>query len=152
MPDILIEPENILIQPDVSSREELFRLFYEGLYKNGTVKEGFYEALARREESYPTGLDTGEYKIAIPHTDADLVNKSSIGTAILKKPVLFGEMGAPHKNVEVSIVLLVMIKDNKAGFYHNLLNKIKNSDILHKIYNTDDRQDLCLLLIKLLNT
>lgn len=152
MPDILIEPENILIRPDVSSRDELFRLFYEGLYKNRTVKERFYEALARREESYPTGLDTGEYKIAVPHTDADLVNRSSICAAILKKPVQFGEMGAPHKNVEVNIVFLVIIKDNKAGFCHNLLKKIKNSDILHKIYNTDDRQDLCLLLIKLLNT
>ena len=152
MPDILIEPDNMLIYPDVRSQDELFWLFYKGLYRRKTVKEGFYDALIKSERSYPTGLDTGEYKIAIPHTDTDMVSRSSVGAAILEHPMLFGEMGAPYRKAEVSIVFLLLIKEKKAGFYHNLLNKIKNSDILHRIYKTCDRQDLCLLLIKLLDT
>ena len=152
MPETIIDSDNLFIYPEVKSREELFRLFHDDLYKRGLVKKGFYKALSEREESYPTGLDTGEYKIAVPHTDPGMVNRQGVVVAMLREPVLFGEMGAPNKSLGISIVFLLMIKDGKAGFYHNLLNKIKNSDILHKIYNTDDRQELCLLLTELLNT
>ena len=152
MPETIIDSNNLFIYPDVKSREELFRLFHDDLYKRGLVKKEFYKTLSEREESYPTGLDTGEYKIAVPHTDPGMINMQGVAVATLRKPVSFKEMGAPHKSLDISIVFLLMIKDCKAGFYHNLLNKIKNSDILHKIYNTDDRQELCLLLTELLNT
>ena len=38
-----------------------------------------------REERFPTGLDTGNFGIAIPHTDGIHVNKPAIAIAILSK-------------------------------------------------------------------
>jgi len=152
MTDISIDPGNLFFYPDVSSREELFRLFHDRLYKKGIVKRGFYKALVEREISCPTGLDMGKYKIAVPHTDTEMVNIPGAAAAVLKKPVLFGEMGSSRREIRVHMVFLMMLGEGKPAFYHNLLNNIKNSDILHKIYNSDNRQDLCLLLTGLLNT
>ncbi len=149
---MLIDKDNIFIDPVIDNRQELFELFNKNLFKKGFVKKGFYRALIEREKAYPTGLNTGNIKIALPHTDTDMVTKEGIAIATVKNPVLFGEMGNPDSMIGVNIIFLLLIKDNKAKFYHNLLNKIKNSDILHKIYESDNSQALCLLLIKLLNT
>ncbi len=149
---MLINKDNIFIDPAVSSTSELFELFYKNLFEKGFVREDFYNALVEREKSYPTGLDTGNIKIAIPHTDSNMIIREGMAVAVLKEPVSFSEMGDPASSLRVNIVFLLLIKDRKAKFYHILLNKIKNSDILHKIYKSDNKQALCLLLTKLLNT
>ncbi len=149
---MLINKDNIFIDPAVNSTSELFGLFYKNLFEKCFVKEGFYRALTEREKSYPTGLDTGNIKIAIPHTDFNMILREGMAVAVLKNPVLFGEMGDPDNSLRINIVFLLLIKDRKTKFYRILLNKIKNSDILHKIYESDDSQALCLLLTKLLNT
>lgn len=152
MADILIDPRNLFYHPDADDREGLFRLFHDRLYEDNIVKKGFYKALVKREEEYPTGLDAGAYKIAVPHTDTDMINIPALAAAVLKKPMIFGEMGSPKKKIGVSLVFLMLLKEGKTVFYHNLLNNIKNSDILHEINNSSDSQELCLLLTKLLNT
>lgn len=149
---MLIDKDNIFIDPAVGSTSELFALFYKNLFEKCFVRKGFYRALTEREKSYPTGLDTGNIKIAIPHTDPNMIIREGMAVAVLKNPVSFGEMGDPDNSLRVNIVFLLLIKDRKAKFYRILLNKIKNSDILHKIYKSDNSQALCLLLIKLLNT
>jgi len=149
---MLIDKDNILIDPAASSTPELFELFYKNLFEKGFVKKGFYRALIEREKSFPTGLDTGNIKIAIPHTDSDMIIREGIAIAVLRNPILFGEMSAPDNSLRVNIVFLLLIKDSRAEFYRNLLNKIKNSDILHKICESNNSQVLCLLLIKSLNT
>ncbi len=149
---MLINEDNIFIDPAVSSTSELFGLFYKNLFEKGFVRESFYGALIEREKSYPTGLDTGNIKIAIPHTDSDMIIRDGIAVAVLKNPVLFSEMGNPDNSLRVNIVFLLLIKDSRTKFYRNLLNKIKNSDILHKVYKSDNSQALCLLLIRLLST
>ena len=149
---MLIDKDNIFIDPAVNGRNELFKFLSKGLYKNGFVEKGFYEALTKREKDYPTGLNTGKIKIAVPHTDPDMILKESIVLITVNDPIIFNEMGTPDSMLEVGIIFLLLIKDGRSKFYHNLLNKIKNSDILNKIYESDNRQALCQLLIKLLNT
>lgn len=149
---MLIDKDNIFIDPVVNGRSELFKFLSKGLYEKGFVKKGFYEALIEREKDHPTGLDTGKIKIAIPHTDPDMILKESIVLITVNDPIIFNEMGSPNSMLGVSIIFLLLIKGGRSKFYHNLLNKIKNSDILNKIYESDNRQALCQLLIKLLNT
>jgi galactitol PTS system EIIA component len=147
-----VDKENIFINPKTSSYLELFRLFHKSLFERGYVKKDFYKSLAAREKSYPTGLDTEPIKIAIPHTDSDMIIKEGLALAVVDTPLAFEKMGNPGSIIQVNIIFLLLIKNYKAKFYHNLLNKIRNSDILQRIYKTEDRQDLCLLLTELLNT
>jgi galactitol PTS system EIIA component len=149
---MFIDKENIFINPKIRSYLELFRLFHKSLFEKGYVKKDFYRSLAEREKSYPTGLDTRPIKIAIPHTDPDMIIKEGLALAVVDTPLAFEKMGSPGSIIQVNIIFLLLIKNNKARFYQNLLNKIRNSDILQRIYKTETRQDLCLLLTELLNT
>ncbi|MCJ7665161.1 MAG: PTS sugar transporter subunit IIA [Actinobacteria bacterium] len=148
-----IERDLIFLNPQVESIDMLFKLMCAALEKKGWVKDDFCICLINRERQFPTGLDTGDIKIAIPHTDPDKVICEGMAVAVLKKSLDFGEMGSPGtKSLPVNIVFLLLIKKGKVKFYHKILNKIKNSDILLKLYQADSRQDVWQLLIKSLNT
>jgi len=148
-----IDKDLIFIDPEVKDTDMLFELMCAGLEKKGWVEADFFTSLKERERKFPTGLDTGKIKIAIPHTDPDKVIIEGMAVAVIKKPLDFAEMGYPGKRlVPVSIVFLLLLKKGKVEFYHKLLNKIKNSDILLKIYESRSRQDACRLLTRSLNT
>ncbi len=148
-----IDKDLIFLDPKVKSIDMLFELMCAELKKKGWVEADFFKSLIERERKFPTGLDTGKIKIAIPHTDPDKVLIEGMAVAVIKKPIDFTEMGHPDKRqVPVSIVFLLLLKKGKVEFYHKLLNKIKNSDILLKIYESRSRQDACRLLTRSLNT
>ncbi len=148
-----IDKNLIFLDPEAGSIEVLFKLMSVELEKKGCIEADFFESLIAREKRFPTGLDTGKIKIAIPHTDPDKVIIEGMAVAVIKKPLDFTEMGSPVKRLlPVNIIFLLLLKNRKAEFYHMLLNKIKNSDILLKIYESGNRQDACQLLIRLLNT
>ena len=148
-----IDKDLIFLDPKIRSIDMLFRMMSAELEKKGWIEADFLNSLIKREERFPTGLDTGKIKIAIPHTDPDKVLIEGMAVAVIKKPINFAEMGHPDKRqVPVSIVFLLLLKKGKVEFYHKLLNKIKNSDILLKIYESRSRQDACRLLTRSLNT
>ena len=148
-----IDRDLIFLNPEARSIDMLFKLMCTTLEKKGWVKDDFYIYLINRERQFPTGLDTGSIKIAIPHTGPDKVIIEGMAVAVLEKPLGFGEMGNPGTELlPVKIVFLLLLKSGRVKFYHKLLNKIKNSDILFKIYQADSRQAICQLLIKSLNT
>jgi len=148
-----IDKDLIFLDPKVKSIDMLFELMCAELEKRGFIGADFFKSLIERERKFPTGLDTGKIKIAIPHTDPDRVIIEGMAVAVIKKPLDFAEMGYQGKRlVPVSIVFLLLLKKGKVEFYHKLLNKIKNSDILLKIYESSSRQDACRLLTRSLNT
>ena len=61
--------ENIFLNFDANDRKDFLSKISKILFEKKYVKEGFNDSIIEREEKYPTGLDFGEYKIAIPHTD-----------------------------------------------------------------------------------
>ena len=148
-----IDKDLIFLNPKVESINMLFELMCAELEKRGWIEADFFNSLIERERKFPTGLDTGKIKIALPHTDPDKVIIEGMAVAIIKKPLDFAEMGYQGKRlVPVSIVFLLLLKKGKVEFYHKLLNKIKNSDILLKIYESGSRQAACRLLTRSLNT
>ncbi|MES0340919.1 MAG: PTS sugar transporter subunit IIA [Candidatus Humimicrobiaceae bacterium] len=147
-----IDKDLIFLDPKVKSIDMLFELMCAELEKKSWVETDFFNSLIERERRFPTRLDTGKIKIAIPHTDPDKVVIEGMAVAVIKKPLDFAEMGYPGKRLlPVNIVFLLLLKKGKAEFYHKLLNKIKNSDILLKIYESGSRQDACQLLTRSLN-
>ena len=147
-----INKDLIFLDPKIRSIDMLFEIMCAELEKKGWIEADFLSSLIEREERFPTGLDTGKIKIAVPHTDPEKVIIEGLAVAVIKKPLDFAEMGHPDKQLlPVNIVFLLLLKKGKAEFYHKLLNKIKNSDILLKLYESENRQDACQLLIRSLN-
>lgn len=110
------------INLEVSTKEDVFRILCERLYKNKKVRSGFYQALIRREKKFPTGLLLRKHNIAIPHADPDNIIQSSIAIATLKNPVVFQCMDNENKSIEVRIIFLLALE--KAHSNVEVLKKI----------------------------
>ena len=95
-----------------SSAEEVIEIAANELYQRGVVKKNFLENVLKRENEFPTGLNTGKYCVAIPHTDSDYVNRSQIEFVSLKEPVYFKNMANnDHEQAETLTKLMEMFSD-----------------------------------------
>ena len=56
-----VKEELILLNLDISNRNDLFRQLSEIFQERGYINEGFYDFIVEREENYPTGLDLGTH-------------------------------------------------------------------------------------------
>lgn len=100
----------VVIELEADSKEEVLAVLGTQLTKQGFVKEEFVESVLKRETSYPTGLPTSPFGVAIPHTDGDMVNHSKIAFASLKKPVKFNAMGQGGELVDVKLVFMLALQ------------------------------------------
>jgi PTS system galactitol-specific IIA component len=101
--------ENILVNVDASSREEVISLLGSLLTTNGFVKDTYTQAVQDREIIFPTGLQTSTLGVAIPHTNPEHVNRSTVAIATLIRPVLFQAMGNPGESINVEVVMMLAI-------------------------------------------
>ena len=110
----------------------------------GKVKDTYCNAVLERELIYPTGLNTGDIKVAIPHTDPVHVNSAGISVATLKNRVEFKNMEDPNQNIDVDLVFMLAVANPEAqvpllvklmGVFSDkeLLKKIKDSKTKHEI-------------------
>ncbi len=84
----------VLVDIDAATKEEATRLLAQRLVDAGRVTdiEGYLEAVAKREEHFPTGIEGG---IAIPHAQSDLVVTPSVAVATSSKGIDFGADDGP---------------------------------------------------------
>ena len=74
--DLLFE-ELIELTLEAEDFEDAIKKIGEDAYRKGYVKEGFADAVIKREKLYPTALPTEVLKVAIPHPmERDTVKKS----------------------------------------------------------------------------
>lgn len=79
----------VIVDLKASSKEDATRQLAERLVAAGRVTEleGYLDAVAKREEHFPTGMEGG---IAIPHAQSDLVTSPSVAVGIAPAGVDFG--------------------------------------------------------------
>lgn len=103
-----LHPEAIILQMDAKNSEDVIRNLGEKLYSLGFVKDNFVKATLEREAKMPTGIPLGgDVNAAIPHVDIEFVNKSALGLATLRQPVVFYNM--VENDVEVPCRLVIML-------------------------------------------
>lgn len=130
---------------------ELLRYLSDILYKEGFVKEEYGEKVIEREKIYPTALPTSGYKVAIPHTDSEFVNKSIISVASLAKSVFFNVMGSPEETVPVRVVFMLAIKEKEKqveviGQLIELI--IKDEKLIEDIVNSKSGDEIYNLVLR----
>jgi galactitol PTS system EIIA component len=69
MSKIIISEKSIFTDLEVSNKEEALRILADSLLDQGFIHDSFYESLIKREKNFPTGLETYDMGIAIPHTE-----------------------------------------------------------------------------------
>lgn len=106
------------------------------LKDQGFVEDGYVEDVIARERTFPTGLPSDPYPVALPHADPDHVVRTGLALAILKEPVAFAEMGSDgSRSVNVRIVLMMAIKEqkNQVELLRTIVQALQSPDMLAKL-------------------
>ena len=109
----MLEFNESLIAFDLQAQDarEVIDLLAGKMYAQGLVADEYGEQTWARELIHPTGLPTNPFCIAFPHADAEGVNKSALGVAVMRQPVIFQNMADPDEALDVMLVLMLANRD-----------------------------------------
>ena len=147
----MIKPELCFAGVEAEDCESALRWLAGRLYEQGYVNEDYADNVVKRELVYPTGLPLAGHKVAIPHTDAEYVKKTCVAVAVLKKPVIFREMGAMDNKLPVDAIVMLAI--NEPHGYIDVLSKIitlvaQNAELTDQLAECTDHKQIYELFMK----
>lgn len=151
--DLLFE-ELIELELKAEDYEDAIRKIGADACRKGYVKEGFADAVIKREKLYPTALPTEVLKVAIPHPmERDTVEKSAIIVTTLEKPVDFILMGSDNETVPVNIIFTLAV--NGAEYQLTILQKLvgmfSDKESMERIKASTTPKEIISTLIELLS-
>ena len=134
----------------VTSQKELFEMMAELLYDEQLVKEDYLQALMKREEAYPTGLQIHGVGFAIPHTDVAYVKQSGICFVSLKHPVMFKSMEDPSKEIPVRYVFMLAMHQahDQLTALQNLMRLFQDCVSVQKLGECEQAEDVLAVLAR----
>ncbi|MCC0670609.1 PTS sugar transporter subunit IIA [Clostridioides sp. ES-S-0145-01] len=138
---------------EVSSNEDALKFLGQRLFNEQYVKESYIEAVIAREKKYATGLPTGIYGVAIPHTDIVHVNEPGIAIGILNKPVKFIMMGTDDTEIDVKVIFMLAVKEpqEQLQLLERLMTIFQDENMLNNIIDLREESLSNLLNSKLNN-
>ena len=115
---------------EYENSEEVLKFMADELEKYGYVKGSYFGGLMEREEVFPTGLNFGDYSVAIPHTETEHVLNSTLAIATLKNKVKFKCAEDHEKDTEVSVVCMIAFgeKEDKMDVLTKIIDFFGNKD------------------------
>lgn len=145
-----VDRKVILLKVEEKNKAVILQEMADKLEKAGYVKRSFIDNVLKREAVFPTGLQSGDFGVAIPHTDVEHVNSPMISVATLKYPVEFNMMGGEKKDkVDVKVIFMLAMKDGNAqvDLLQKLMKIIQNTKLLNDIYKVNNVD----VLLKIIN-
>ncbi|MCC0633886.1 PTS sugar transporter subunit IIA [Clostridioides sp. ZZV15-6388] len=138
---------------EVSSNEDALKFLGRRLFEEQYVKKSYIEAVIAREKKYATGLPTGSYGVAIPHTDIVHVNEPGIAIGILNEPVKFIMMGTDDTEIDVKVIFMLAVKEpqEQLQLLERLMTIFQDENILNNIIDLSEESVSDLLNSKLNN-
>lgn len=137
-------PEDILLNIDAESCQEVLHLVSTHLFGEGKVKQSYEEHLVSREREYPTGLALGSINVAIPHTDYQYANTTQLLVATLKKPVEWHNMEDSEESIPVSVVVLSVFDkpEHQLEALQKIMGVLQNQELVAQIADADSAQQV----------
>lgn len=138
-----LKAELIIPGLQADSSDDIFEALGGKLVKQGYCKESYVQALKNREAEFPTGINTGEKGVAIPHTDVSHVNKKGIAIATIKKPVSFMEMGTDDEYVNVQVVFMLAVDEKgHLELLQAILGILQDQEVLNQLIEAKDAEEI----------
>jgi len=109
----VLEFNESLIAFDLQAKDakEVIDLLAGKMHAQGLVAAEYGLQTWAREQAHPTGLPTKPFCIAFPHADAEGVNKSALGVAVMHQPVIFQNMADPDEGLDVMLIFMLANRD-----------------------------------------
>ena len=116
----------------------------------GLVEESFAESVLAREAILPTGLQLGDYGVAIPHTDASHIKQSAVSVLVFKEAIVVNSMIDPSKSISTKLVFLLAVRepDGQIEVLKELMNLFKDVEVLRVIEQSKDANKVLTLINK----
>lgn len=145
--NIELSEKLVITGMDCKTNTEALKMLSDKLFNANYVKKTFFENVIKREQNFPTGIKTKTIGIAMPHTDSEYVNKSTISIGVLKNPVIFHQMTNENETVEVNIIFLLALADAKKhlNVLQNLVEIIKDENTLNSMIQMNKKEIIDLL-------
>ena len=138
-----LKEELIIPGLEAKSSDDIFEALGGKLVKQGYCKESYVQALKDREAEFPTGINTGEKGVAIPHTDVSHVNKKGIAIATLKQPVEFVEMGTDDEYVNAQVIFMLAVDEKvHLELLQAILAVLQDQEVLKKLIKAKDAKEI----------
>lgn len=137
-------PEDVLLNVDADSCEEVLHMVSSHLLGEGKVKQSYEEHLIDREREYPTGLALGDINVAIPHTDYQYANTTQLLVATLKMPVEWHNMEDSDETIPVSTVVLSVFDkpEHQLEALQQIIGVLQNQELVARIVTSDSAQQV----------
>ena len=109
----MLEFNESLIAFDIQAKnaKEVIDLLSGSMYAQGLVSAEYGAQTWARELEHPTGLPTKPFCIAFPHADAQGVNRSALGVAVMHQPVKFQNMADQDESLDVDLIFMLSNRD-----------------------------------------
>lgn len=138
-----LKAELIIPGLQADSSDDIFEALGGELVKQGYCKESYVQALKNREAEFPTGINTGEKGVAIPHTDVSHVNKKGIAIATIKNPVSFMEMGTDDEYVNVQVVFMLAVDEKgHLELLQAILGILQDQELLNQLIEAKNAEEI----------
>ena len=131
----LFKPELVFCDIEAETKEEFFEKLGAKLDELGYIQDTWYDAILTREKNFPTGLQSPEMGVAIPHTDPEHLKKAYMAVVVPKKPIEFVHMGTEDELVgaEFIVNLGVEHQENQVEALQKLMMMFVNSDAVAEL-------------------
>lgn len=140
----LLTPDLIFIDEDVSTSDDLFERVADKAKSLGYINNEFIDKIKKREKKYPTGLQLKNNGVAIPHTDADTIEKQFIAIVVPENPVLFQRMDNPAETTEVEVAFVLGLNEphSQVEMLQELMGLFQQFDIVDQIKTKKNEEEL----------
>lgn len=142
--------DNIYLNIEGNTFSEVLKNVSDILFEKDQVKETFYQAVLDREKVFPTGLEFPDYNVAIPHTDPVHVNTNSIVVIKPNNPVVFRDMGTNSKDLQTSVILLLLISksEEQVAVLSGIIKKFANPETYQAIMDSTSQEEIYSIITK----
>lgn len=143
-----LEHSPILLGERYQDKSEVFDAVHKLVLANQWVTKDFSEKILEREEKFPTGIDQGDFGVAIPHTDPEWVKKEFIALIIPQKPVLFQRMDDMEQDIQADFIFILGLNQphEQLAMLQNLMQLIQNTELLEGLYKKTNSKEVLMLL------
>ena len=143
----MIKRELLFSKMKPQDYEEMITFLGKKMEELGYVKSTYVPAV------FPTGLQMGDYGIAIPHTDREHVYQSALAIATLAEPIEVCSMINPEEKVRVSLVILMAVEDPDGqvkmlsklmGLFQDveMLKRLERASSVEEMYSIVEKMEL----------
>ena len=147
----ILNQQIVFINKSYASSDAFFDDIGGQISARGFGTGQFVEKLKEREGNFPTGLNLGNYGVAIPHTDPEYITEQFISVATLNEPVSFKSMDNIEVEVPVRLVFILGLTkaDNQLMVLQTLMQVIQDEQLVKEIMQEKSIKDVLSALEKI---